>query len=108
MIESVGTLLKEARRRHGLTQSQLAARASTSQAAISRIERGLVSPSVAMLARLLDLMGEELVLKSEPIDYGHDRTLIQENLKRTPEERIDFMTSFSNFVLQNRGAARPT
>jgi hypothetical protein len=44
-----------------------------------------------MLARLLDLMGEELVLGADPIDYGHDRTLIQENLKRTPEERIDFM-----------------
>jgi transcriptional regulator with XRE-family HTH domain len=101
-----GTVLRQARRRHGLTQAQLAARARTSQAAISRIERGLVSPSVAMLARLLDLMGEELVLDAEPIDYGHDRTLIRENLKRTPEERLDFMVSFSNFVRELQGAAR--
>jgi transcriptional regulator with XRE-family HTH domain len=91
VTQPAGALLREVRRRHGLTQGQLAARARTSQAAISRIERGLVSPSVAMLARLLDLMGEELVLGADPIDYGHDRTLIQENLKRTPEERIDFM-----------------
>jgi transcriptional regulator with XRE-family HTH domain len=104
MAQSAGTLLREARRRHGLTQGQLAARARTSQAAISRIERGLVSPSVAMLARLLDLMGEELVLDAEPIDYGHDRTLIQENLKRTPEERIDYMASFANFVRELQGA----
>jgi transcriptional regulator with XRE-family HTH domain len=103
---SVGRLLRETRRRHGLTQAQLAARARTSQAAISRIERGLVSPSVAMLARLLDLMGEELVLDAEPIDYGIDKTLIRENLKRTPEERLDFMVSFSNFVLEFQGAAR--
>jgi transcriptional regulator with XRE-family HTH domain len=101
-----GDLLRVARRRHGLTQGQLAARARTSQAAISRIERGLVSPSVAMLARLLDLMGEELVLDAEPIDYGHDRTLIRENLERSVTERIDHGTSVANFVLRNRGAAR--
>lgn len=101
-----GTLLREVRRRHGLTQKQLAARARTSQAAISRIERGAVSPSVATLAQLLDLMGEELTLDAQPIDYGIDRTLLRENLSRTPEERIDFMVSFSNFVLRNLGAAR--
>src|SRR5437762_117827 len=32
-----GELLRQARRRHGLTQQQLAARARTSQAAVSRI-----------------------------------------------------------------------
>lgn len=104
MADSAGTLLRAARRRHGLTQAQLAARARTSQAAISRIERGLVSPSVAMLARLLDLMGEELVLEAGPIDYGHDRTLIEENLKRTPEERIDHMASFANFARELQAA----
>ena len=68
-------LVREARRRHGLTQRQLAARARTSQAAISRVERDLVSPSVSTLAGWLDLMGEELALAANPIDYGHDRTL---------------------------------
>jgi len=106
-VDTPGELLRATRKRHGLTQSQLAARARTSQAAISRIERGLVSPSVATLAQLLDLMGEELTLEARPIDYGIDKTLIRENLKRTPEERIDFMVSFSNFVLRNLGAARP-
>lgn len=99
-------LLRTVRRRHGLTQAQLAARARTSQAAISRLERGLVSPSVATLAELLDLMGEELVLDATPIDYGIDKTLIREQLKKTPEERLDFMVSFSNFVREFQGAAR--
>ena len=70
-----GRLLREARRRHGVTQEQLAARAGTSQAAISRIERDVVSPSVGTLASLLDLLGEELELSATQIDYGHDRTL---------------------------------
>jgi transcriptional regulator with XRE-family HTH domain len=102
---TAGQVVRDARRRHGLTQAQLAARARTSQAAVSRIERGLVSPSVTMLARLLDLMGEELTLDARPIDYGIDKTLIRENLKRTPEERVDFMVSFSNFVRELESAA---
>ena len=100
-----GELLREARRRHGVTQQQLAARARTSQAAISRIERDVVSPSVATLASLLDLLGEELELSARAIDYGHDRTLIRQNLAKTVSERIDHGASFANFVLQNRGAA---
>ena len=102
---SAGELLREARLRHGLTQKQLAIRARTSQAAISRIERDVVSPSVEMLARLLDLLGEELVLEASPVDYGHDRTLLAQNLQRTAAERIEHMTDVANFVLRNRGAA---
>jgi len=60
---------------------------------------------VATLATLLDLMGEELVLGAELIDYGHDRTLIQQNLRRTVAERIDHAAGVANFVLRNRGVA---
>jgi transcriptional regulator with XRE-family HTH domain len=102
---SAGQLLRESRLQHGLTQKQLAIRARTSQAAISRIERGLVSPTVEMLERLLDLLGEELRLSAAPIDYGHDRTLLSQNLDRTVSERIEHMTDFANFVLRNRGTA---
>jgi transcriptional regulator with XRE-family HTH domain len=99
-------LLRTVRRRHGLTQAQLAARARTSQAAISRIERGLVSPSVATLATLLDLMGEELALEARPIDYGHDVTLNREQLAVDPITRIERQASFSRGMRRLRDAAR--
>jgi transcriptional regulator with XRE-family HTH domain len=89
-----------------LTQQQLATRARTSQAAISRIERDLVSPSVETLAHLLDLMGEELALEGRAIDYGHDVALLDQNLRRTVSQRIDHGASLANFVLRNRGVAR--
>lgn len=101
-----GELVRAARARHRLTQEQLAARARTSQAAISRIERGLVSPTVETLSNLLDLMGEELVLETREIDYGFDRTLHERTLSMTPEERLEHGSIFSNFVLRNRGVAR--
>jgi transcriptional regulator with XRE-family HTH domain len=55
-------LLRETRRRHRLNQQQLARRARTGQGQISKIERGVISPSVATLARLLEVMGERLEL----------------------------------------------
>ena len=100
-----GELIREVRHRHGLTQRQLAARARTSQAAISRIERDHVSPSVATLAELLDLMGEELELTTTRIDYGHDVTLLHQTLARSPAQRLDFAASVANFVVRNRGVA---
>jgi transcriptional regulator with XRE-family HTH domain len=101
-----GELLRDARRRHGVTQAQLAARARTSQAAISRIERGVVSPSVATLASLLELLNEELVLEAREVDWGHDRTLIRENLARPVDERVDRGVSFSRWAMRHRGSAR--
>lgn len=85
---TAGALLRTVRRRHGLTQRQLAIRARTSQAAISRIERGVVSPGVDTLAELLRLMNEELVVDATPIDWGHDVTLIRPLLALSPDERV--------------------
>jgi transcriptional regulator with XRE-family HTH domain len=101
-----GQLLRDTRRRHRVTQKQLAARGLTSQAAISRIERDTVSPSVATLTRLLDLLGEELELEANPVDYGHDVTLLQSNLDRTMDERLDHGVAFANFVREHVARAR--
>jgi len=94
----LGMLLREARARHGTTQAQLAARARTSQAAISRIERGAVSPTLSTAAELFDLLGEELRITSEPVDYGHDRTLLRSNLALSPEDRILRQAAWANRV----------
>jgi transcriptional regulator with XRE-family HTH domain len=91
-----GSLLRAKRREHGCTQKQLAVRARTSQAAISRIERNVVSPSVSTLARLLDLLGERLELSASAIDYGHDREALRANLKLTPEQRIHRQVAHAN------------
>ncbi len=102
-----GQVVREARRRHGLTQQQLADRARTSQAAVSRIERDLVSPSVDTLAHLLDLLGEELTLEARPIDYGHDLTLLQQNLAEAVTDRVRRQAAWANRVRElQRGIER--
>jgi transcriptional regulator with XRE-family HTH domain len=103
---TAGELLREARLRHGLSQAQLARRAGTSQAAISRIERGLVSPRVETLTTLLDKLGERLALTAQEIDYGHDPTLLRANLALSPTERLAHATQRMKVYRELLGRAR--
>jgi transcriptional regulator with XRE-family HTH domain len=59
--------LREARKRQGISQRRLALRAGTSQDAISRIERGVESPTLERLANLLIVLGERLQLDTTPM-----------------------------------------
>jgi transcriptional regulator with XRE-family HTH domain len=56
-------LVRMARQRAGLSQVALAARAHTSQAAVSAYESGRRSPSVETLTRLLNASGFELRMR---------------------------------------------
>ncbi|TSA22911.1 MAG: helix-turn-helix domain-containing protein [Actinomycetales bacterium] len=57
------SLIAQARRESGLTQSVFASRAGTSQPAIARYEAGLASPSINTLVRILKAGGLELELR---------------------------------------------
>src|SRR3990170_7709729 len=81
-----GGLLREARRKAGLGQRELARRAGIPQPTLSRIERGLASPRFATLDRLLGECGLALDLVRRP-GAEVDRTLIRERLRLTPGER---------------------
>lgn len=50
----VGARLRQVRRAHGLSQRDLAAKCSVTNAMISLIENGRTNPSVGMLKRILD------------------------------------------------------
>lgn len=89
-MSDAGILLREARTRNGLDQRTLARRAGTTQAQISRIERGEVSPGVGTLTRIMAAMGERLQISAAPGPRGNART---EDLRRdyellTPGERV--------------------
>jgi transcriptional regulator with XRE-family HTH domain len=79
MVQARSTLL-EARRGAGFSQRELSRRSGVPQAAISRIEHGLVSPRTETIDRLLRACGKDLELVDRP-GTGLDRTLIRERLK---------------------------
>lgn len=84
---NASTLLRTARSQSGLSQRELGRRAKTPQATVSRVERGVVSPTVDTLERLLRQCGAELTVAVRPGD-GVDRTLIRERLRLSPGQRI--------------------
>jgi predicted nucleotidyltransferase/DNA-binding XRE family transcriptional regulator len=68
MQRDVALLLREARAEAGLTQADLAKRATTSQPAVAAYESGRRTPVLATLARLLAACGREIVLDTQPLD----------------------------------------
>ena len=64
-MSAAADLLRSVRIRAGLTQTELARRAGTSQAAVARYESGDVSPMVSTLERLLAAGGFHLDLRAE-------------------------------------------
>jgi predicted nucleotidyltransferase/DNA-binding XRE family transcriptional regulator len=59
---TAGALLRRARKRAGLSQAELAARADVTQSVISAYESGRRQPAVPALATLVDAAGYDLAL----------------------------------------------
>jgi DNA-binding XRE family transcriptional regulator len=56
----------ELREKHNLTQVELAEKAGLPQAQISRIERGVVSPTSTTLGKIAEALGADLRLVERP------------------------------------------
>ena len=69
---TAGALLRKARKRAGLSQAELAARAGVTQSVISTYESGHRQPAIPALAALIDAAGYELVmgLRRQPRRLG--------------------------------------
>jgi len=86
-MSMAGRMVRHARRRAGLTQRQLAAKAGIPQETIARIERGRVDPRVSTLDRLLEACG--FGLEHLPrLGIGVDRPQIRERLAMPPGDRL--------------------
>jgi transcriptional regulator with XRE-family HTH domain len=93
-----GEIVRERRLVNGLTQAQLALRAGSTQAAVSRLERGEISPTFETLERLLAVMGEEpeVVVRRQPAE--HDRARVAALRRRTPDQRLALALSWNRLA----------
>lgn len=105
--------MRNARGRAGLSQSALAARAGTTQTQICRIERNLISPSLATLDKILGAMGETialstLILKEPPPGGGNTpvRELRAGYELMSAEERLEQAAELSR-IQTELAAAEP-
>ncbi|HKO29076.1 MAG TPA: helix-turn-helix transcriptional regulator [Solirubrobacteraceae bacterium] len=83
-----GRLIRDRRLANGLTQAQLALRAGSTQAAISRLERGALSPTIETIERLLAVMGEEADLLARRSQLDCDPKRLRSLRSRPPADRL--------------------
>lgn len=65
-MDTLGSQVRVCRTRAGLTQAQLARRLGTSQARISRVERGIETPHVQFLVELCRTLNADIQIRIGP------------------------------------------
>jgi transcriptional regulator with XRE-family HTH domain len=86
-----GQIIREARRRSGLTQRELAEGLGTTQSVITRWETGRRSPTFETVVTAVRACGLELGITLGRPDPDHD-LFMRENRRLRPAERLDRMT----------------
>jgi transcriptional regulator with XRE-family HTH domain len=83
-----GELIREARMRAGLTQSELSELTGRDRSVIARWEQGLISPPIESLLEIIHACGFDLPFVLVPIDKSADQEL-RESLLAPPSERVE-------------------
>lgn len=99
-------MIRQRRLAHGLTQAQLALRAGSTQAAVSRLEHGDLSPTFETIQRLLFVLGETAQLQVTALDGDHDDAHLADLLSRTPAERLELAISWNRLAGEVAQAGR--
>ena len=101
------TIVREARRRAGLTQGELAVRTGTTQSSIARLETGATEASLARIDLLVRACGFDLVLDLDRGRVDPDEwQQAERNLTLSPDQRVRNVVAAATFVLAGR-SARP-
>ncbi|CAN5178914.1 hypothetical protein BH18ACT14_BH18ACT14_10940 [soil metagenome] len=80
-------LIREARLRAGLTQTELAERTGKDRSVVARWEQGAVAPSIETLVSLVRACGFDLSLELVSFERGREERL-EKNLMLSPERRM--------------------
>ena len=92
-----GHLIREARRRAGLTQAELAERINTAQPNVARWESADMSPSVDVLTRVVQACGLDLLVRLVPREAG-DWTVVDDSQQSTIDERLEKLIGFVDVI----------
>lgn len=102
---AIAQLIREARKRAGFSQAELARRARVAQSTVGRIEAGRRVPSTELVERLVRAAGFEVrVALGEP-DPDTD-SMFERTLRRSPAERLEDAARAARFVLRGRSAVQ--
>lgn len=95
---SLGVILRDARRRAGVSQRQLAIRTGVSAPAISRIENGHESPSFERFAGFMAALGFEPSVELHELSGSEaDPVHLAAEAQLTPAERLESLFEWMRF-----------
>ena len=100
-VVAISYLVREARKRAGLTQAELARRAGVARSTVGRIEAGTQMPSTDLAERLVRAAGFEIRASLGEPDPETD-SLFERTLRRTPAERLADVTRAVRFAQRGR------
>lgn len=100
-----GQLIRQARKRAGLTQRELAERLGTTQAAIARWEGGRTTPSFDRVVEAVRACGLDLATRIVTRDDQHEQ-LVEERLSISPGERLERLTRTRKAIEEMVASAR--
>lgn len=100
-----GSIVREARRRAGISQEQLAARLSTTQSAVARMERGRTEPSFARVVEAVRVCGLDLLPRLLAADDA-DWSVASANLALSIDQRVEQHRAALAFARAARGSRR--
>lgn len=99
---TMGDRIKDARKKMGLTQEQLAERIDVSLTYISSIERGLKMPSMQLFIKLietLDVSADYLLQDEAPMRRAYSDSRIESKLKNlTPRQRAGLDALIDTYI----------
>ena len=110
--------VRELRESVGISQRELADRMGTTQSVVARLEAGGSKPSLSTLERVAEAVGKQVEVRFRDRDMRPDRRWVGQpeptvdlaqlaaNLRLSPAERLSRATTFSRWVLRNRGRAK--
>ncbi|MGA8296836.1 MAG: helix-turn-helix transcriptional regulator [Acidimicrobiales bacterium] len=104
-MPTAANVLRDARRRAGLSQRGVARLAGVHQPVIARIETGRERPSLETLERLIGACGYELRVDLDPEPDPGELSLLGTTLRLNPEERVDRLVALHRFATELRAAA---
>lgn len=99
-------LIREARRRSGLTQAEMARRLATTQSVIARLEAGTTKPSLERVREIVEAADLRLQFSLLTADSDVDRAAVARNLTLDPEQRWDKAVASGRFIAEGRRAMR--
>lgn len=106
MVSRAPSVVRTARLRSGLTQTELARRIGTTQSAVARLERADANPTIDLLERALIAADHRLEIDAKPALPPVDEAQIAEQLRMTPAQRLSSFTSAYRGIRDLAAAAR--